>query len=408
MLSINKIVSYQQNSFYQLYAFGLWGVQILLLFLYVFSLTDESQTFTIPFRFLVVAFSLFIFMKYKSIRVLQQRQVVILVFIFYLFLVLRILFDGFILDKNLGKSGATYLLQLGSTVIVPSLAFMTPLNSRNLMLAEKGLKHTCLVFLILGIFLYRENLGSDYRSLVHFNDVKRETLISPMAFSYIGFTLLGLVMWETLIKKKIGAYNLIEAAIALYAMVWSASRGAIISLILLLIYLTLSKTKRVSSFVKIIGIWIISISLTMLALHYSGSHLLDRFETLRDGIETNSNDVGSLRKGIWERGFQQFSEQPFLGSGIEEKYIKYVAHNMYLESLMATGLLGSLVFLVIILKTLKRGHHLLMVDSNAGWIGILCMERMLTGLFSTSILDPIFWLPVVALHANGTFIKKKT
>ena len=75
-------------------------------------------------------------------------------------------------------------------------------------------------------------------------------------------------------------------------------------------------------------------------------------------------------------------------------------HNMYLETLMATGVFGGIIFLGILVKTFKNGYILLKTNSNLGWLMILFLERCFTGFLSTSILDPLFWLVVVAINSN--------
>lgn len=390
-----------KSKHFQLYFIGLWGVQILLLFLHISGFKEYSQDFTIPFRLIVVIVSLTIFLKYNLISIFWSRTTLQLIIIFYILILARIISDTFIIPKDLGTPGVTYLFRFGSMVVIPSLAFAIEINDSNASRARKGVKYSCIIFLVLGFYLYRDALGFDYRTLQHFAGWNQDELISPMMFSYIGLTLIGITIWELFYQKSYNWLNVFALLLSLFALAWGATRNSILALIIIILYISLQQTKTIKSTLKVISFWLVSSLLAFYLLELSGSHLLSRFNQLFTELSKGDMNAGSYRLEIWVNGFNQFLSNPLFGSSIEESSVKYVAHNMYLESFMSTGLLGGTLFIVICIFTFLNGKKLLKNNSPLGWLMILFLERLFTGVMSTSILDPLFWLPVIAINANS-------
>lgn len=397
----NSIFSYIKSPQWKIYFFGLWGVQILILLVYIFGLKESSQLFTIPYRIFFIVYTLFVFFHYQLAKVFFYNRKIHLIFLFYLFIVIRILLDTYILIKDMGIPGETYLFRFNSMIIFPSLAFLLPLNEDTSLKAKNGIKYSCIIFLILGLFFYRNELGLDYRSSQFDNEMGNDEFISPMAFSYIGFTLFGILIWEFFYKKKNDLYFILFLGLSLFSIIWSGTRNVILGVIFILLYSTLQNTKNIKDFFKILMFWFIGGIGSFFILQKIGTQVISRFEVLFYELSVGDSNAGSMRSIIWENGFNQFWNSPIFGSGLEEEEIKYVAHNMYLEAFMATGVVGGLLFISILFFTYRNGYKLLNSNSSMGWLMILFLERCFTGMLSTSILDPLFWLVVVAINANS-------
>ena len=50
---------FKKNTFL-IYSLGLWGAQVVILFVYTLGFKETSQLFTIPYRVLVVVFSIYL------------------------------------------------------------------------------------------------------------------------------------------------------------------------------------------------------------------------------------------------------------------------------------------------------------------------------------------------------------
>lgn len=388
------------HAYFNIYFFGLWGIQILILLLYISGLKDSSQAFTIPFRVLFSIFCLIIFLKKNIYIVLFRNRVIHLIFFFYILMIIRFIADDFFLFTEMGTKGITYFFRFVSMIVFPSLVFLTPLNRQISLEAKKGITYSCFIFLIFGFYLYRNSMGMGYRESQYDSEMGMDEFINPMIFSYVAFTLFGIAIWEFFYNKKSNKYIFFLIGVSLFAIVWSGTRNVLLGVIFIMLYITLENVKSIKSFFKILFFWIAGGGTLLYLLIKKGSEILARFETLFNEISNGDSNAGSNRMEIWTNGFDQFLNSPIFGSGIEEEVTKYIAHNMYLEAFMATGVFGGFIFLIIVFITFKRGYKLLVYNSPYGWLMILFLERCFTGLFSTSVLDPLFWLIVVAINAN--------
>ncbi|GGW83516.1 hypothetical protein GCM10008086_09760 [Salegentibacter mishustinae] len=292
-------------------------------------------------------------------------------------------------------------------VILPSLAFSYLLSPDASEKAKNGFKYSCIIFLILGLYLYKDILGGDYRSIQHVSDYSSEDLISPMAFSSIGLSLFGILLWELINKGKRSFFNFSFLILSIFAMVWGGTRSSILAGMLVLLTLIFFKMKNAKDFLKMLLIISIASVAFIYILDLSGSKILSRFDQLVVELQRGDKDAGSYRLGTWTRGLDQFLSQPILGSGIEEKNSKYVAHNMYLESFMSTGFLGGFLFLSILFVTFRKGKRMLLSQAPYSWLMVLFLTRLFTGMMSTSILDPLLWLPIIAINSNFLIYKKE-
>ncbi|WP_197092849.1 O-antigen ligase family protein [Labilibaculum euxinus] len=360
---------------------------------------EQSQAFTMPYRLLVSLFCIYVFIRYNISKDILNRTTIKIIFLFYVLIITRIFSDTFIFPKDLGISGMTYLLRFLSMVVIPSLGFMMPLNEQNAKMAKQGIKYSCIVFILLGLVLYRDALGGDYRSSQYTSSLSKEMLITPISFSYIGLSLFCICIWEMFYKKNYKISNFLVLAISGFAMIWSGTRNSLLSAVLVVFFITFNQTKSIKSFFKSLLIWLAIIILGTGVLILSGSTVIGRFVLLFYQLRSGDSDAGSSRLEIWQNGFSQFLENPLFGSGIEEKVTKYVAHNLYLETIMQTGMFGGVVLMIILGFTYFNGKKLLSTDK--GWLMIIFLSIVFTGMFSTSILNPILWLPLVAVNVNS-------
>lgn len=391
---------FKKNTFL-IYSLGLWGAQVVILFVYTLGFKETSQLFTIPYRVLVVVFSIYLLFSKSLFGVFIKSRIHHLIFFFYLLILFRIFYDGFISYDDMGIKPEIYLFRFLSFIALPSLAFMYPLKKDDVNYAQKGVIFTCFSFLFIGFILYRDQLGSDYRNAGYTAERLKDEFISPMAFAYIGFTLFGIVIWDYFYQKRLSLFIFLTLmSISIFAIAWSGTRNASLGVLFILAFVSFQKSKSKKYFFKILFIWLLGLIGISYLLSKSELDIFNRFTFLFEQIKAGDADAGSARLSIWGDGFNQFLQNPFFGDALEVKSYKYVAHNMYLETLMATGVFGGIIFLGILVKTFKNGYIMLKTNSNLGWLMILFLERCFTGVLSTSILDPLFWLVVVAINSN--------
>src|SRR5690606_11223193 len=81
-----------------------------------------------------------------------------------------------------------------------------------------------------------------------------------------------------------------------------------------------------------------------------GSGLFYRFFSISESVETGSSS--SIRLNIWNTSFNQFLSYPILGDKLKVDDWGGYPHNIVVEVLQTTGVLGFIPFLILISRAL--------------------------------------------------------
>lgn len=204
-------------------------------------------------------------------------------------------------------------------------------------------------------------------------------------------------------KRSNAKYFLMIAKLVIYllAILFIRSRGSIVLLLFILDWTLIKTIKRVNDKVKrfilysalfvgnIAGI-VFMLKSTVVANYFS------RY------IEA-SNDVTSGRLDIWQYAWGEFIRHPLFGRGISfESHVitNYTgAHNIWLDTLMSSGVMGYLLHLLALLfmirkirlyqKRQQRKKRALFACMIA--LGFLYMNSMIEVTYYNYINDLIFW-----------------
>jgi hypothetical protein len=141
-------------------------------------------------------------------------------------------------------------------------------------------------------------------------------------------------------------------------------------------------------------------------LDEGGGILVDRLENI--AIADSSNLSDTERLGLWAGAWEQFIEHPILGSGLEEKTFRFYPHNMVLESLMATGVLGGALFIGIFLNGLIAALRS-MRWPGAGWIGLILVAQTANAVYTGSVWgSQVYWHFLIATLALAAVMRVNT
>src|SRR5690606_33032492 len=67
-------------------------------------------------------------------------------------------------------------------------------------------------------------------------------------------------------------------------------------------------------------------------------------------------------------------------------------HNLIIESLMATGIVGGFFFIGWVFTTVFRGYKMLKLNYTAGWVALIFIQQVIFGMFSLSLfIHDRFW-----------------
>ncbi len=179
---------------------------------------------------------------------------------------------------------------------------------------------------------------------------------------YITMSFLGIVC----LGKSIGKYKFyVMLLLSMVALLLTTKRAHLLFGIMSLFFVFFYENKKHASYIirKIIVVSIVSgvIAIIVYSVFPDVFMVFDRFEN-------SDGDISSGRFGMWEKAFEYWSESPIFGIGwmnfqnrylFYNGYVTYNTHNVYIQLLCETGVVGIVIFLMFLFKSLKVTFYLL-------------------------------------------------
>lgn len=113
---------------------------------------------------------------------------------------------------------------------------------------------------------------------------------------------------------------------------------------------------------------------------------------------TSGDKSTAMRLLAWKGALNQFLDSPIWGSAIEERVTRQYPHNLILESFMAVGTVGGVLFTFMYLR-LAIVVFFNFVKSNFSIVPMLCLLYFVLSLFSGSLYGGTGFWAVVALSS---------
>ncbi|RWK55784.1 MAG: O-antigen ligase domain-containing protein [Mesorhizobium sp.] len=242
----------------------------------------------------------------------------------------------------------------------------------------------CVTFLV-GLYLNRDMLflSQDERMAID--------KINPIAMGHTAFAFLIyflLVLGKT---KKLTIQAAILGPMLLLVVVFSRSRGAYIAGAgALLVYILLLKgSKRVFA---VLGALVVAMAI----LASSGVELFDVVIARLQTIDVDADQSTMARSQLFSGAWRQFLENPVIGRYAVEMQFNFYPHNIYLESLMAVGALGSLPLAAHIVLALRSTVGIIRSGKfplAAVLAAVLFIREAIAGMASGSLWgNSLFWV----------------
>lgn len=186
----------------------------------------------------------------------------------------------------------------------------------------------------------------------------------------------------------------ILVVVCLFALIIDGSRGGIISAVLPVVLYILSREKKIKKRIAEVILFIITCIIGYrLIVDYLPSQTVARllFQT-----------SGDTRSALWKAGLNAFYQNPIIGQGIgsASQYSKAIAgnysHNMYIDMLACSGIVGSIVYLLFILENVKCGYKLKECLKNN--LDLILIAFILPQFFVNGFNTVSMWLPLIMMH----------
>ncbi len=266
--------------------------------------------------------------------------------------------------------------------------------------------------LIIMIFKEFGTIGIEmFSGRLTFRDDDGGMSLNPITISIYGLSLALLSIYYLLFTHKSKMLFLISMIVGLILMIAGASRGPQVTFGLSFLYLIfvyvfikykglMSKVKMglvVISSILLVGVGLSKIDMTQISMY-------NRFAHMGEGVESDT----STREFTFGEAWKQFKSSPILGDAYLVRANRSYPHNIYLEVLMATGLVGAFFFLPVLFAfgLSPIGNH------NQVAIYLMFLLPVFSGLFSGSLffnpnLFSVFALMSAFKYIKGAPLKKK-
>ncbi|RWE55630.1 O-antigen ligase family protein [Mesorhizobium sp.] len=304
--------------------------------------------------------------------------------LFFIFYISRLVENFFVSSVYIPAGpvavfGFLLMSGVGPTLLISSLD--RTIRNENLILAMNAL---CIIFLV-GLFINREILfesGAGRMSL---------DKINPISMGHTAFLFLIYFIILTVNTRKLSIIPAVLSPIVFLVLVWARSRGAYIAGAgALLIYVLLLKgSKRVFA---ISG----AIAVAVVVLASTGTELIDVITDRLARIDPDADQSTMIRSQLYAGAWRQFLENPLFGRYVVEMQFHFYPHNIYLESLISVGAIGSLPFAAHIVLALRSTVGIIRSGKfplSAVLTAVIFIREAIAGLASGSLWgNSVFWV----------------
>jgi O-antigen ligase len=238
-----------------------------------------------------------------------------------------------------------------------------------------------LIFAI-GVFLNADVLyerETQQASLERVNSIA----LSSLATSFLIFAILSFPK-----SKPINfMLNCICVVVSATVLALSQARGPILATLvaLILYFFMVSASGRKNLVTVSAGAAILLVAVEFLS---GGGFLIEafaRFYAVQDG---GAGDSVTMRTVAWENSWYQFLDDPIFGKFMFETTFDHYPHNIFLESLIATGVIGTFFLLFHIILTMRASFFVLK-SGNASlshaFIVIIFLKETTQNMFSGAL-----------------------
>ncbi len=215
--------------------------------------------------------------------------------------------------------------------------------------------------------------------------------LNPISLGRHAAILIVLSVWAILHRRELEfskgthyfAYFTLFAG--MYILLGSGSRGPLLSLFVTILFIVAldNGTKTTSSGIAVIAIATIIYFST---IWVASNEEMSIYRRLSSSI-LGSDEATNTRYLSFSGAMSVFLEDPLFGGAIEEPNTNFYPHNIYLEVLMTTGLLGAIPLLVAVTYMFTVSVLSLRHRPKTGWIGALLILHLGDALFAGSIYN---------------------
>ena len=305
---------------------------------------EDSKIFSVPYRLLVFFFSLYIIYKNFSFKKLRNVAVISLTLFWLLYLTKSYLsFTQDFYTELFGERFLEIYIRILLIAWIPSVALLfIDYKKVDLALVSKGFFYTLLAMLTINL-MYALVMPHGSSRLFIFS-------IYYISYGHLGASLALISLFFIFFDAKglslyITGYGLL---LGLYTIFIAGARSPFLAIMVVVPYLLIVKRNF-----KFIGMFLLLLCLAIVGIYYFGKS--DQYEIMfvdRTYKWLFEGD-NSLRTPLFERAVDIFKASQLFGGRTHYEDGMY-PHNLFLELLMATGVVGLVIYVLKFLPVFQN------------------------------------------------------
>lgn len=377
------------------------GFYAILLLSISAGMSRYTRQVTIPIRVIIGVSCLILYIKAFKNKAAHLKWFALFVIIY----LTRVFFD-FIKGEYFYIEYSHLVFYFLSFIVIPFLSLSKLDYSKiNILKLYNVFLFSSLTFSLLSILLYGRFIGEVGRLNT---STAGEDVISPLILSYCGSLIIGVsstyLIYNRKEKKAVKYLSIISILLAAVPFFLGASRGSLFAIFFpfVILFLIDFSIKNIFSYTFLFIILIVGI---VYLDNYFGSGLLDRFLGTTEAIETGSSSASRI--GIWKKSFSQFLYHPFFGDKLNTEGVNHYPHNIYIEVLQTTGIIGFIPFIFLILKGIIASIRIFKKHLVYAWIPIFFLQAMMQNMFSGALYTGAwFWTSLALVIGIDMWLNK--
>lgn len=227
-----------------------------------------------------------------------------------------------------------------------------------------------------------------------------ESLLNSITLSFYGELLALSSIFHLTIYKQLNKFLLIISLfLGILLLIIGASRGPflifiVVSVLLLIYHFQLRKFNFVFIFKIFLGFFC---SILTIFIVIRDKLILDDFyifQRLFTFYEERQNGEENIRDILLKKAFNDFLDSPLIGKQFVSSYDNFYPHNIFVEVLMALGVVGAVLFGIFLTSIfIKLSVLFFSKNKHAFFIVVIYVPVLLGNLFSSSLIFSVdFWL----------------
>jgi hypothetical protein len=396
----------------------IFGVTLFGYGVFAFALNnpETTQIVTIPYRAFVLISNIIIIFhrlvipkglssKNKSMnkRVNSAMKITFLAVLFMFLYSCRVIYSVyFSIEILMLPDKFQYILYWFFMCLIPAINFLFMDN----FFSYRYMYVTWIILLLIG----GSSLFLDINTSSQFSELGRlgTAAINPIALGHYATSLFLLSFYIIINKKQYETLPAIASNILLLAgaslvgvsvTLSAASRGPLLALSSCFVILLLTNLFKNKLNGRIIFTLLFTIVCVVIAIVLS-SNLNNQFF---ERIFSTADELDIVNEGsrgyLYDTSIKLFLDYPIFGFGLELPNSQGYTHNLFLESFLALGFGGGILFGIITLYTVNASIKLLISKSSQwGWVGILFIQYTIAGTSSGALYGASsFWYLMFAV-----------